>query len=197
MFRTDLKDKIGFTNADADIAAMGYDYQWKNIDDAFVQGFEISMQASLMRTLDLGIDFAYNHGEYSNVREDWIGTEYESDSKYISRFPVTTANIKLEYRPDTWLFKVSGNLQGSMYIDYFNTDIDPEIGDISKIKKTDPFMLFNAGASKSFDSFKLYTGINNIFNYLQDEKYLDDAAFMYAPVYGTMFYFGISIDINH
>jgi outer membrane receptor for ferrienterochelin and colicins len=58
-------------------------------------------------------------------------------------------------------------------------------------------MLFNARVAKTSGIFKLYAGVNNISNYLQDEKHLDDAAFMYAPVYGTMFYGGISINIRN
>lgn len=197
LFRTDLKDKIGFTDADADVAALGYDYQWKNIDDAFVQGVELSVMANLAKNLDLGVDLTYNQGEYNNIREDWIETEYESQSKYISRFPTTTGNLKLEYYPKTWTFALTGNYQGTMYIDYYNEEIDPAIGDQSKIKKTEPFMLFNARVSRKLNQFKLYAGVNNIFNYVQDESHLDDAAFMYAPVYGTMLYAGISIDIMH
>ncbi len=79
-----------------------------------------------------------------------------------------------------------------MYIDYYS-----EEESLSKIKKTDPFILFNARVAKTWQAFKLYAGANNIFNYLQDEKHLDDAAFMYAPVYGIMFYAGISINIRH
>jgi len=192
IFRTDLKNKIGFTDADATIAALGYDYQWKNIDDAFVQGVELSIMANLARNLDLGVDLTYNQGEYKNVREDWIGTQYENMSKYISRFPTTTGNLKIEYRPKTWTFSVTGNYQGSMYIDYYSEDADK-----SKIKKTEPNMIFNARVSKQLDSFKLYAGVNNIFNYVQNERHLDDAAFIYAPVYGTMFYGGISLAISH
>ena len=58
-------------------------------------------------------------------------------------------------------------------------------------------MLFNAYVSKRIGMFKLYGGIDNIFNYLQDEKHLDDAAFVYAPVYGTLYYGGITIDLKH
>jgi outer membrane receptor for ferrienterochelin and colicins len=58
-------------------------------------------------------------------------------------------------------------------------------------------MIFNARASKTINNFKIYAGVNNIFNYVQDERHLDDAAFMYAPVYGTMFYGGVSIKIEH
>jgi len=192
IFRTDLKDKIGFTDAEDNIATLGYDYQWKNIDDAFVQGVELSVMANLARNLNMGVDFTYNQGEYKNVREDWIGTEYENQSKYISRFPTTTGNVKIEYNPRTWTFSVSGNYQGTMYIDYYSEDET-----LSKIKKTKPYMIFNARASKQLKMFKLYAGVNNIFNYIQDEKHLDDAAFMYAPMYGTMFYAGVSIKISH
>ncbi|MEN6455078.1 MAG: TonB-dependent receptor [Prolixibacteraceae bacterium] len=131
----------------------------------------------------------------THARKDWVGTAYEKDSKYIPRFPSTTGNLKLEYTPGTWIFSLMGNYQGKMYIDYYNEEIDPEVGDLSKIKETDPYMLFNARVSKKIRQFKLYAGVNNI--YMQAEKHLDDAAFMYAPVFGTMVYGGISIQIIH
>lgn len=196
VFRTDLKDKIGFTAAEDAVAALGYDYQWKNIDDALVQGIELLLMANLARNLDLGIDFTFNQGEYHNVRADWIGTQYERDSKNISRFPDVTGNLKIEYGSQDWNLSLMGNYQGSMYIDYYNEDLDPVVGDQSKIKKTKGFMLFNARVSKKLNQFKLYVGVNNIFNYVQDEKYLDDAAFMYAPMYGIMFYSGLSFEIK-
>jgi len=195
LYRTDLEDKIAFSDAAESVAALGYDYQWENIDDAFVQGLEISLAANLMKKIDLGVDLTYNQGEYKNTRGDWQGTPYEKDSKYISRLPETTANITCEYNPKSWSLIMQGNLQGPMYIDYYNEEIDPALGDLSKIKKTDPYMLFNSRISKQLNSVKLYGGVDNIFNYVQDEKHLDDAAFMYAPVYGTMFYGGISIDL--
>lgn len=191
IFRTDLKNKIGFSDADANVAALGYDYQWKNIDDAFVQGIELSALVNLVKIFKIDVDLTYNQGEYKNARGDWMGTEYESISKYIPRFPSTTGNLKIEYNPQTWSFSLSGNYQGNMYIDYYSDDIRFE----SKIKKTDPFITFNTRASKEWDNFKIYAGVNNIFNYIQDERHLDDAAFMYAPVYGRMFYAGIAIEI--
>lgn len=193
LFRTDLKNKIGFSDADPNIAALGYDYQWKNIDDAFVQGIELNTQTNLGYNFNIGISFTLNQGEYKNPRQDWLGTEYESVSKYIPRFPSTTGNLKIEYKPKDWSLSLIGNYQGSMYIDYYSDDPNFQ----SKIKKTDPFMIFNAKVSKTLDNFKIYAGVNNIFNYIQDERHLDDAAFMYAPVYGTMFYGGISIEIKH
>ncbi|MBE9469329.1 MAG: TonB-dependent receptor [Bacteroidetes bacterium] len=192
VFRTELKDKIAFADADPKTENLGYDYQWENIDDAFVQGIEFSLVTKLIKDLEFGLDFTYNQGEYDNPRDDWKGTIYEDDSKYISRFPKTTGNIKFDYSPKNWNFAISGKYQGDMYIDYFAED---EIS--SKIKKTDPYMIFNAKVSKTIKQVKLFAGVNNILGYIQDEKHLDDAAFMYAPVYGTMFYGGISIKIRH
>jgi len=150
-----------------------------------------------MENLDAGVDFTLNQGKYDNRRQDWENTQYAEISKYVSRFPKTTCNIKLEYYPKDWTFAITGDYKGKMYIDYFNEDIDTSIGDLSKIKETDPFMLFNARVSKKIGAFKLYGGADNIFNYIQDEKHTDDAAFMYAPLFGTMFYGGLTIDISY
>ncbi len=190
LFRTDLKDKIAFADADEAVATLGYDYQWENIDDAFVQGIEASLMADLFPNLDFGLDLTLNKGKYDHAREDWIGTEYEDDSKFISRFPSVTGNIKLEYSPKNWVFSADGNYQGRMYIDYYS-----EEEGMSKIKHTIPYMLVNAKVSRTIKDFKLFAGAKNIFNYMQPEKHLDDAAFMYAPVYGTMFYAGLSVNI--
>ncbi len=196
-FRTDLKDKIAYSDAEPDIAALGYDYEWKNVDNAFVQGIEVSVMANLIKFLDLGVDITYNQGEYNNARVDWEKTPYAEISKYISRFPQTTGNLKIEYSPNKWFFTLTGNYQGKMYIDYFNEDINPDIGDQTRIKKTDPFMIFNGKISKKLNIFKFYAGVNNILDYIQDEKHTDDAAFMYAPVYGTIFYGGISLEFKY
>lgn len=197
LFRTDLKDKIGFKDAEDKVSALGYDYQWDNIDDAFVQGIELTISSNPVKNLNIGVDFTLNQGKYKNVREDWVGTEYEEISKYISRFPMTTGGLKLEYTPKTWTFSINSSYQGTMYIDYYNEDIDPVIGDQSKIKKTKPYALLNARIAKDFKGVRLYAGANNIFNYVQDEKHLDDAAFIYAPLYGIMFYGGIRITLKH
>lgn len=196
IFRTNLRNKIGFTTADEEIAALGYDYQWVNIDDALVQGVEFSFQTKLWKRWSTGFDLTWNHGEYLNIREEWAETQYAEMSRKISRFPATTGNLRFEYRRQTWNVLLTGSYQGRMYIDYQNDDIDPVTGDISKIKETDPFMLFNISAGKSLDKFRFYGGVKNIFNYIQDERRLDDPAFLYAPVYGRTLYAGIKYSIR-
>jgi hypothetical tonB-linked outer membrane receptor PG50 len=102
-----------------------------------------------------------------------------------------TGDIDLDYTPGTWSFSLTSSLQGKMYIDY-NSEDD---GATSKIKKTNTFMLFNCRAAKRFGMCTVYAGAKNIFSYIQDEKHTDDAAFMYAPVYGATWYVGLSVKL--
>jgi len=192
LFYTHLKDKIDFSDADENVKNLGYTYQWRNIDDAVVQGVEMTILVNPVKELNIGADFGINKGRYNNARGDWKGTEYENISNRIPRFPSTTGSMKIEYAPRSWVLSLYGLYQGKMYIDYFSEDAE-----LSKIKQTTSYMIFNASISKSFGKLRLYAGGKNLFNYLQDEKHLDDAAFLYAPVFGALYYAGISININH
>lgn len=190
LFRTDLRDKIEFVPGDDNVKKLGYTYQWQNIDDAYVQGLELSVKWNPLENLKTGLSWTFNQGRFKHERADWQGTPYAQDSKHISRFPAMTGDLSLEYTPGTWTFSLTGSLQGRMYIDYMKDD---EVAE--KIKKTSPFMLFNLRAAKKLGAFTLYAGGKNIFSYIQDEKHTDNAAFMYAPVYGATWYAGVGIDL--
>ncbi len=190
LFRTDLRDKIEFRPASAEVKKLGYTYQWENIDDAYVQGVELGVKWNPLKDLKTGLNWTFNQGKFKHERADWAGTEYAKASKNISRFPAMTGDLSLEYTPGTWTFSLTGSLQGKMYIDYMKDD---EVA--VKIKETNTFMLFNARVAKRFGGFTVYCGGKNIFSYLQDEKHIDNAAFMYAPVYGATWYAGLSVEI--
>ena len=203
MFRTDLKDKIQFAPASEAVKRLGYTYQWENVDDAYVQGIELGAKATLFKDFTAGLNWTFNQGKFKHERAEWADPEndevaaypqrlkYAGDSKNISRFPAMTGDLDLEYSPGSWTFSITSSLQGKMYIDY-NSEDAPET---SKIKQTNTFLLFNCRASKRIGSFNVYAGGKNIFSYLQDEKHRDDAAFMYAPVYGATWYAGVSITL--
>lgn len=191
-FYTYLKNKIDFSDADNDVKTLGYTYQWRNVDDAVVKGMEFAVLVNPVRNLNLGADFTLNDGKYNHSRADWKGTIYESISRNIPRFANTTGSVKIEYTPKSWTLMVNGIYQGKMYIDYISEN---EMN--TKIKETKPYFTFNGKVSKRFGLIDLYAGAKNIFSYLQDEKHLDDAAFIYAPLYGAMYYVGISIKISH
>lgn len=192
LFRTDLKNKIGFIDATDEVKLLGYTYQWKNIDDAYVQGLELGFKWNVTKDFNAGLNWTFNQGKYKNERmDDWGDTPYAKMSRDISRFPKMTGDLLLEYTPGTWSFNVTGSLQGKMYIDYMAA----EAAD-AKIVETSPFVLFNCRVAKQIGKlFTVYAGGKNIFSYIQPEKHLDDAAFMYAPVYGATWYAGVSIKL--
>lgn len=189
-FRTNLKDKIEFAPASSDVKKLGYTYQWENVADAYVQGVEIGVKWNPFQDLSTGVNWTFNQGKYNKVRSDWANTEYAEASRNVSRFPAMTGDIVIEYTPGTWTFSATSSLQGSMYIDYMKDETIAE-----KIKKTNTFMLVNFRAEKRYGQFAVYAGGKNIFSYLQDEKHTDNAAFMYAPVYGATWYAGASIEL--
>ena len=191
LFRTNLSDKIEFAKADDKVKKLGYTYQWENVDDAYVQGIELGTKIKIVRNLRAGVNWTFNQGKYKHIRDDWKDTKYAQDSKYISRFPKMTGDLSLDYTPGSWTFSVTSSLQGKMYIDY-NAEEEAN----SKIKQTPTFMLFNCRVAKQLgNTLTLYAGGKNIFSYIQDEKHTDDAAFMYAPVYGATWYAGVSIKL--
>ncbi len=192
IFQIYLRDKIGFTEAGEKAKSLGYTYEWKNIDNAWTRGLEIYGVFSPVRNLIFEGSFNFNQGEYENPREDWIGTPYEKESKYISRFPQLTGNIRLKFIPPGWKFVLNIKYEGSMYIDYYENEEVP-----AKIKKTEPYWIFDGKISKFFsDKFEVYIGGKNLFDFTQPERHLDDAAFIYAPLIGRIIYGGLRMTLK-
>lgn len=190
LYRADVLDKVDLVDAGDAAAARGYTYEWANIGDAVVQGIELEGRYKVTGALVLETYATIAHGEYESEREDWIGTEYEDESVYVSRLPTYTAGLKVEYRPARWSIVVDVDLQGPLYIDYFADDEEP-----TKIKETETFVTVDAKVAREvFDGVSLFAGARNLTDYVQEEKHTDDAAFMYAPVYGRLLYGGISLD---
>lgn len=202
LFRTNLEDKIGFADASEASAQLGYTYEWRNIGKAYTQGIESRIKVAPLSILSFDLNFAYTDAQYENPREDWIdhpvhGSKYTEDSKYISRVPQLTGGIELDFAPGRWDMVLGADYTGSMYIDYCKDEevTDPE----SYIKYTDPFWVFNARLARDFQlhgtTFSVFVGSKNIFDYVQDERHPDDAAFMYAPFTGRTIYSGLRIKI--
>ncbi len=197
LFRTNLKDKIGFTDAGEESKRLGYTYEWGNIGDAYTRGIELGSGILLTKNVDLNLDLAYTDAQYENQREDWVEShpEYADESKYISRVPQITGGVKLACMPGSWNLILDVDYTGRMYIDYCKEeDIeDPQ----SKIVHTPDFWVVNTKVSRSFNNgFTLFAGAKNIFDYVQKEKHPDDAAFMFAPLTGRIIYGGVEVDFK-
>ena len=191
IFRTDLKDKIGSADASPESAALGYDYEWENLGDAYTQGVELGAALLLSDVFKVGLDLTYTDAQYADQRGDWDGTPYAEDSKYISRVPELTAGINLGITPGDWEINLGTDYTGRMYIDYFEEGEEP-----TEILHTDPFWVVGLKISRhNFlrENVTAFLGVRNLFDEVQDDKRPDDAAFMYAPYYGRIIYTGVKV----
>ena len=197
VFLTELIDKIGFVDAGEESKKLGYTYEWSNIDDACTRGMELGVRALLHRDVILDLNGTYTDARYEHDREDWARShpEYADESRYIPRVPVVSGNIKLEYGPGTWNVVLDANYTGRMYIDYYQDDDIASTG--SRIVHTPDFWVYNSKLSRKFPETGItaFVGAKNLFNYVQEEKHPDDAAFMYAPYYGRIVYLGMEIGL--
>jgi outer membrane receptor for ferrienterochelin and colicins len=194
LFRTNLKDKIGFIDASPTAAALGYTYEWANIDDAYTQGVELSSKVRPIPKVTFNTYLTFTEAQYGNQREDWVTNhpEYASDSRWISRVPQMTGGINASYRPGKWDLSLGAHHSGRMYIDYCKDEdmADPK----SKIKYTQGYWVVNAKVSYHVsNSTAFFAGVKNLFDRTQKERHPDDAAFMYAPYTGRIVYGGIEI----
>ncbi len=194
LFRTNLKDKIGFVDASPTAAALGYTYEWANIDDAYTQGVELSSKVRPIPKVTVDAYLTFTDAQYKKERADWVTNhpEYAKDSKHISRVPEMTAGLNLKYRPGKWNFVLGASHSGRMYIDYCKDEdvADPE----SKIKYTQGYWVVNAKVNYHVSSSTaFFAGVKNLFDRTQKERHPDDAAFMYAPYTGRIVYGGIEV----
>ncbi|PIU45066.1 MAG: TonB-dependent receptor [Ignavibacteriales bacterium CG07_land_8_20_14_0_80_59_12] len=196
LFRTNLHNKIGFTDASEVSKRMGYTYEWDNIGDAYTQGIELGATALLVRDLVFDLNLAYTDAQYENERQDWVENhpEYAEDSKYIPRVPKITAGIGLTYTPGNWDLALNWDYTGRMYIDYYKDEDIEQQG--SKIVHTPDFFVVNAKIARSFSNgVTLSVGAKNLFDYVQKERHRDNAAFMYAPYTGRIIYGGVKLKL--
>jgi len=192
LYRTELKDAIAFSEADVAVSDLGYTYQWENVDDAYVTGAEFNGSIAITRELTVGARFELFEGKYDTPRGDWISTAYEKSSRNISRYPQTSGGMKLDYSPGRWNLILDADYKGKAYIDLAEPADPVDV----KIHETESFVLLNAKLSRTiFDRYDIYVGAKNLTDYTQEEKHVDDAAFMYAPVYGRIVYGGITVSL--
>ena len=192
LYRTELRDAIAFAEAHPSVIDMGYTYQWENIDNACVSGIEANGSVSIAGGLVLGARFELFEGKYDHPRADWVGTQYEAISRNISRYPGVSGGLKADLSQGGWNLVADADIKGKMYIDLTEPDDPADV----KIHETESYALLNAKLSREFlDRYMMYLGVKNLTDYTQEEKHITDAAFMYAPMYGRMFYAGVRMSL--
>jgi outer membrane receptor for ferrienterochelin and colicins len=196
VFRTNISDKVEFISADDEPIPAGYDYKWANVGEAYTQGGELTLGASLMDDLEGKVDLVYTDARFEEARYDQDSYPGADDgwknSDRIPRSPEWTGSAQLTWRPGTWTLMANGSFTGSMYIDHTPED-DPEQ---LVIEETDPYTIFGMKISKKvIPGLELFAGAKNLFDYTQPKRDNSNAAYIWAPLSGRILYAGIDLDI--
>jgi outer membrane receptor for ferrienterochelin and colicins len=186
LFYNRLTDAITFTDAGAQAASLGYDYEFVNVGDAYTAGIEASLQIEVVKDFQVSVNGTYTLGEYDDARPDWIGTPDEEDSKKISRLPDWTLGLDLAYAPQAWRFALGAYVTGPMWIDYLSETPGDE-----EIVRTDAYVVVNAKVTHTWNGMRFTVGARNLFDEVQDDRRTDDTAFIYAPLWGRIVYGGV------
>ena len=196
-FRTYLENKIDFTDASDESRRLGYTYEWDNVGDAYTRGVELGARFLLFKGFIVDLDFAYTDARYKNKRSDWVEThpEFADESRFILRVPETFGGIKINFNPRNLNLVLDFDYTGRMYIDYYQQE-DIEMPG-SKIKHTDPFVIVNTRVAYEIEKWDVrpFIGVKNLFDYVQEEKNLDDAAYIWAPWVGRIVYGGFELEL--
>jgi outer membrane receptor for ferrienterochelin and colicins len=102
----------------------------------------------------------------------------------------------MELSPAQWRLTTEANYTGSMYVDYHEEDDVTSPG--SRIVHTDSYWLVNGRISRDIarSGISVFAGVRNAFDFVQEERHPDDAAFIYAPLTGRILYGGIEFDLT-
>lgn len=154
-FRNDYRNKIQASTTPLAISSTGNRsvYQWINIPEAIVEGFEGNVRFPLSKTIDWMTNFTY-----------MLRSENKKTGDYLSIIPKYTMNSSLDWRIDgktsalmtfTWYGK-----QAPMKYDYQGNAVTG-----SSANSVSPYAIVSlSGRYEISRNFKLTAGINNLFD---------------------------------
>ena len=152
------------------------------------QSAQIQIDVEPINKLDVRIAYRYNYSEAK------YGTEIKSTP--LNSFHRAFINLAYNLN-DSWYFDYTLNFRGKQRI--------PDTGWLPENFQLDSespvYFLSNAQIRKKFNhSFELYVGVENIFDYKQENPIISpfmpfsknfDASIIYAPIFGRNFYAGL------
>jgi len=201
VFYTTIKDKIEFISPGEGEVPSGYDYRWVNLGESYTQGFDVTFAGMSFNTrLQYSVDLTYTNAKFKEpryIKEDYPTSDTNDGwkySDYIPRSPIWSGNASITLNLQGG-FQIYAHTKytGNMYIDH----VPEEDEDKLIIEKTDPYFIVNGKISKKIlHGFNMFIGAKNLLDYTQPTRDNSDAAYMYAPLYGRLFYGGFEILIN-
>jgi outer membrane receptor for ferrienterochelin and colicins len=162
LFRNDVKNLISW---DVSYESYPYPWYWVNVDEAVLQGLELSLKARLSKTVSGSIGYTL------------LDTEDKATGNELTLRPRDSVNLTLDWQTaPRWQVRLSGLLKGKRYEDEANEN------------KLGSYFLLNLGLEhKLTDNYRLFVKIDNVTG-------ADDVADVY-DIDGAEYYVGIKARI--
>jgi outer membrane receptor for ferrienterochelin and colicins len=170
-----------------------------NLDGvSFANSFQLEFNYELAKHLEFRSAY-----KYYNIKTDYLSGKYQRPLQAAHRFFSNLGyETNVQDRGQQWKFDFTYNWIGEQQLPY--TASNPVEYQLQEFSPS--YSLMNAQITKVFSkTFEVYAGGENIGNYTQNPAILDsqnpfgpnfDAAILYAPVFGQMYYAGLRFKIK-
>ena len=155
---------------------------------SFAHSFQTELAVDISERLDV-------KGAY---KWHWVRNTFNGSERFQPMLPLHRALVNAAYATpyDKWKFDITGNFVGAARL----PQIAQGVGHKVVRGTSDPYLLFNAQVTRSFKKWNAYVGVENLANYMQPHPIIDaqnpfgeqfDAALIWGPVQGRIFYAGL------
>ncbi len=167
---------------------------YNTTDDSSTDTYQADLTWSPMKGFDIFTTFRYTDSSITLRRPD--GTAYTTDRPLVSRYK-TLLNIQYATNMRRWVFDATAQLNGS-------SRLPVQDGVIESVTDSPAYPMFFAQVSRRVGNWEIYTGCENIGNYMQDTPILSaDAPFttsfnssvVWGPLMGRKFYVGARFNL--
>ncbi len=189
-FRTDFANTVVVDQEWGDSAIHIYNTSNHSTTDTY----QADLTWAAAKGLDIFATFRYTDSSITLLRPD--GTSDATERPLVSRYK-TLLNLQYATPMRRWVFDATAQLNGATRL----TALD---GDIANAKESPAYPMFFAQISRRVGSWEIYTGCENIGNYMQDEPIISaDAPFssdfnssiIWGPLMGRKFYLGVRFNL--
>ena len=191
-YRTDFQDRV-VVDWENPRQASFYNLEGKS----YANSLQLELNYELIK--DLHLRSAY---KFYDVKTDYISGRREQPLQAKHRFFANLAYQTPLKDERQWRFDYTFNFIGKQRLP--STESNPTAYQLGEY--ANPYNLSNAQITRVFSKqFEIYTGVENIFNYQQNNAIVAnddpfgiyfDASIVYAPVFGRMIYAGLRYNIK-
>ena len=190
-FRTDFQNQVV-----VDIERERHNVYFYNLDgQSYANAFQVDLSVTLFKGFDLFTAFRLNNTKV---------TYTDGTTRKLMEKPLTSRYrglVNLSYATNfrKWVFDVTAQINGPSRIPGMN-------GYASQERHSETFPIYFAQVTKNTKRFDIYVGIENIFNYKQENPIIDykvpfgeefDSSIVWGPLMGRKIYCGVRLRIGN